>query len=405
MHQLALDAKDQPAKDVVQRLRPLLQVSGKRKAYRRALPAVELENGELAALQRKQRTDGCDISQPLKVVWCALRLPCCRSIGDGTLFARGIGPKSRTEKYSPGLSLRACHKACGPDGLPGELLKYGHGNLSKAVFQLVLKLAVRREEPLVCKGGIQYHVWKSKKSPASVRIIGILVSSVIAKAMHDLIRRRCVPAFKAAASTMQVGGFPRHPVSYAAHAIRLFQSLHCTSNYFLMFLDLRDAFYRVVRPFLSMEVCSDEAVAATFRALKLPPKAFHAFQENVGRESAITRAGGSPWLQGTIDEVLAGTWFKLPGQSTVVSTSRGTRPGDNLADILFSFVFADVLAAIREVLEAEAQQHGVPWKPEMRGNVGLVDPSRPERFLSLHEATWMDDLCAVAAHLGPFLMP
>ena len=161
--------------------------------------------------------------------------------------------------------------------------------------------------------------------------------------------------------------------------------------------DLRDAFYRVVRPFLSMEVPSDEAVAATFRALKLPPRPFHAFQENVGRESAITRAGGSPWLQGTIDAVLAGRWFKLPGQNTVVATSRGTRPGDNLADILFSFVFADVLAAIREVLEVEARQHGVPWKPEMRGNVGLVDPSGPEKFLSLHEATWMDDLCVVAA--------
>ena len=91
------------------------------------------------------------------------------------------------------------------------------------------------------------------------------------------------------------------------------------------------------------------------------------------------------------------TWFKLPGQETVVSTTRGTRPGDCLADILFSYVFSDVLAKVKDAVEACGLCHQLPWCKDMHGSVRQLTPTTPEQMLSMHESTWMDDLCVVAA--------
>ena len=156
---------------------------GRRKAYKRAVAAVELENGELAASAEEAEDrwvrhfsaieGGLVCTEAAMLQEHRRRNSLC--LGDSPEIAHGEIP-SRIE-LERAFQATACHKACGPDGLPGELLKYGHGNLSKAVFQLVLKLAVRREEPLVCKGGIQYHVWKSKGRPVSVRTIGGFLSS------------------------------------------------------------------------------------------------------------------------------------------------------------------------------------------------------------------------------------
>ena len=296
------------------------------------------------------------------------------------------------------LQRTSAHKVCGPDGLPGELLKYGNGCASKPLYQLLLKLSVRQDEAAVMKGGLQYFLWKGKGSQSICEHHrAILVSSVVAKSFHAVLRDRCLPAFESCAAPLQVGGLPKRPVTFAAHAIRLYQGLHRQGNYFLLFLDLRDAFYRVVRAFVSTDCPSDDQIAATFRALQIPPASFQAFREQVGRGSVIAKAGGSEWLQATITEVLTDTWFKLPGQETVVSTTRGTRPGDCLADILFSYVFSDVLAKVKDAVEACGLCHQLPWCKDMHGSVRQLTPTTPEQMLSMHESTWMDDLCVVAA--------
>ena len=320
MHSLAAAAGDLPVRDVVQKLRPLLRCSGRKQGFRRALPAVLLESGQLAAspeeaverwVRHFSAIEGGTVCTEGLVEQRRARLR------DGNRESVDILPgeiPNRVE-LERALQQTACHKACGPDGVPGELLKFGHGCISKCLYQLLLKLTVRNDEATIMKGGLQYHIWKGKGAPnLCENHRGILVSSVIAKSLHAVVRKKCLPAFCSSASTMQVGGLPRRPVTYAAHAIRLFQSLHAKKNYFLIFLDLRDAFYRVVRPFLTSEIPSDESIAATFRALKLPPASFQAFCAQVSQDSVISRSGGSEWLQSVVTETLTGTWFKLPSQ-------------------------------------------------------------------------------------------
>ena len=145
-------------------------------------------------------------------------------------------------------------KAAGPDDLPGEVLHFAPGEVSLSLYQLLLKMSLRHDEPILWKGGLQLHLWKGKGSPSLCHNHrGILVSSVVAKAIHAAVRSRCIPAMRNAGSEMQIGGLPRFPVALASHALRLFQAAFSQQSVLLIFLDLRDAFYRLARPLLSDE--------------------------------------------------------------------------------------------------------------------------------------------------------
>ena len=59
----------------------------------------------------------------------------------------------------------SCGKAAGPDSLPGDVLHHAAGELALPIYQLLLKAFVRRDEPILWKGGLQFHLWKNKGSP------------------------------------------------------------------------------------------------------------------------------------------------------------------------------------------------------------------------------------------------
>ena len=278
MHDLACKADELSTRDVVQRLRPLLRASGNKQKSQRSLPAVLLETGELAAsedealarwIRHFSAIEGGEVCDE-QHVQLARKARLLREDKEPLEILPGDVP-SRIE-LERALQRTSAHKACGPDGLPGELLKYGNGCASKPLYQLLLKLSVRQDEAAVMKGGLQYFLWKGKGSQSICEHHrAILVSSVVAKSFHAVLRDRCLPAFESCAAPLQVGGLPKRPVTFAAHAIRLYQGLHRQGNYFLLFLDLRDAFYRVVRAFVSTDCPSDDQIAATFRALQIPP--------------------------------------------------------------------------------------------------------------------------------------
>ena len=82
------------------------------------------------------------------------------------------------------------HFSYGQDGIPGEVAHYCAAELSKALFQLHLKSIFRLCEPVQHKGGVLHCVWK-KKGPKQqcTSYRGILVSSVIGKSLHKLLRQ------------------------------------------------------------------------------------------------------------------------------------------------------------------------------------------------------------------------
>ena len=115
---------------------------------------------------------------------------------------------------------------------------------------------------------------------------------------------------------------------------RLFLSLFAKQPCYLLFWDLKEAFYRVARP-LSLDFQpTEEHVAHIFAALGTLISAYHEFLDLLTGRKALAHAGASLWLCAILREFLSNTWFRTRDQPDVVATTLGTRPGDNLADSL-----------------------------------------------------------------------
>ena len=251
---------------------------------------------------------------------------------------------------------------------------------------------MRAAEPIQFKGGALFAIWKGKSSATQCSAHrGILVSSTPGKSFHRVARQRAIPALQNIASEMQIGGLPHFPVTMASHFVRAFQE-GCAQrkrSYGLLFLDLREAFYRVVRPLLTGTSFCDEAVAQVVRSVRLPPGIMHELHEHLHGSPLPEDAGATDWASAQVCEAMQSTWFRFQGSATVVKTGTGSRPGDNLADVCFSFIFARVLKDIRR----EARQTGhlptVPWSAEMVCSLQEVDTGL--RTKEALDATWMDD--------------
>ena len=399
IHETAAAAASLPCADVVTRLRPLLGPPKRRVRQRQALHSVCHPDGRPA----QSATEVEDI-------W----IEHFGNIEDGTkvdpvAFVRSIQETQDgrdLESYSLGVSdvpsrleleqafrQTQTGRAVGLDRIPGELLHFAADSASRALFQLFLKTALRSAEPIQFKGGALHAVWKGKSNPAFCSAHrGILVSSNIGKAFHKITRTRAVPALKEITTDMQIGGLPSFPVVLASHFVRLYQTgaRLRRNSHGLLFLDLREAFYRVVRPLLTGTACHDERVAAAVKAVKLPPGVMHELYEHLQSVSAAKEAGATDWADMAINEALTGTWFRFQGGRQVVSTAVGSRPGDNLADICFSFIFAKVLRAVQQDLCNQGLVPRIPWSSEMVNQIHQVETSEGETVPVL-DATWMDD--------------
>ncbi|CAE7599718.1 GIP [Symbiodinium sp. CCMP2592] len=334
------------------------------------------------------------VQDPTALVTACVSQQKARDLEDLALSFEDVPTLSELEAAFRSTQL---HRAFGVDAIPAEALHAAPGMAARAFFGVVLKSFMRVEEPIQWKGGSLYSVWKGKAAPhlcSSYR--GILVSSTVGKAYHKILRQRSVPALTAAATPLQVGGLPRRPVTLAAHVVRAHQSWAASRGYSqaTVFLDLREAFYRIMRPLVVGFTGTDTDIANIIRAVQLPPEVMHDLHSHLQQQSLFEQAGASPWQAAVTTEALCCTWFRFERTEHLTETGIGTRPGDNLADIVFSFVFARVLHQVRSTVDAALGVTKVPWHGDMLANPWPV-VSAPQEHLPLLDCTWMDDAALV----------
>ena len=90
-------------------------------------------------------------------------------------------------------------------------------------------------------------------------------------------------------------------------------------------------------------------------------------------------------------EVLADTWFTWGHEGRLAAVRGGTRPGDNLADMLFSFLFAEVLQRIRSQLSDLGHLFQYPWNAEWHCSLERKSAA-VDHLYGPSDVTWMDDL-------------
>ncbi|CAE7199321.1 unnamed protein product [Symbiodinium necroappetens] len=134
-------------------------------------------------------------------------------------------------------------------------------------------------------------------------------------------------------------------------------------------------------------------VANTIAVLGLSSEVAPRLQAYVKQRSLISQAGAPESLAAMIAETNQSTWFSYGSLQGTATVRAGTRPGDNLADMVFSFLFSELLHKLRDRFKKANLSVALPWDPSWLcaspESVEQRSASCAERPIDI---TWMDDL-------------
>ena len=283
-------------------------------------------------------------------------------------------------------------KAHGPD-LPGELCHHHPALVARLLYPLLLKVLLHGNEPLSFKGGLLLTPAFKGKGPAdncrSYR--SLLVSNHLGKAVHRTIRQHYAPLYKQFMQAQQTGGRRKTPAQLPQHQVRAFARHaklqgHSTG---ILYLDLVEAFYRVLREVPMGGEVSDELVAHVMNKMNMPPDALHDIHALLQEPTSLERAGLPVCGQGCFRAIHCSTHFWLRDQGDITRTRMGSRPVDSFADVIFGYMWSIVLQKLENHL---VEQH-IIMPMTSHEQLPLIGREflhgEPAYFLG---PTWMEDL-------------
>eukprot|EP00438_Fugacium_kawagutii_P003175 Skav208866 [mRNA] locus=scaffold6901:57030:59888:+ [translate_table: standard] len=285
-------------------------------------------------------------------------------------------------------------KAPGPDALPSALLKAGGVTLARQFTTLLTKIMATATEPLPWKGGRAAPLWKGKASPHlpdSYR--SIFISNFLTKIFHQCLRRHLVRAWLRTSSSFQCGGRPSIGADQAHHLLQTHSHwcMHHRLPHAIVFFDFKAAFYSVLRQGLTSFPIDSASLlrhtlsqGASVSDMRRLVEALHVDAASLGLDAHVDRM---------LADVLSNTFFTVEGLDSPCATSRGTRPGDPVGDVLFNITMAAILAEFRAELEAELQ---LPWLTSPGPCADYTTWSSPPDT-GVGDVSFVDD-CAVLLH-------
>ena len=393
---------DAPASQILHELKQIIGSTNLRKAQQQALPFIRDEQGQVcrspgAALDTwinffmvmeggkrlnsdQQRQEWITNLESFRVESLDLTLVDLPSLSDLERAYRRVKPG----------------KATGPDGVDALLCHLSPADFAKKTYSLMLKTLTHGQESLIHKGGRLHPLWKGKgpkDSCAAYR--SILVSSHIGKTIHRCLRVHSADLFEKYLQQQQLGGKRRISVATGVHQARAFLRSRRQRglNVGMVFLDLCEAFYRIVRELAIGGPACDETIAKMSQRLGMGPDVLHALHRHLDDDHALARAGFSTQMQMMVRSLHADTHFFLRGQEDQCKTRLGTRPGDSWADLIFSFLWARMLHALEAdfrdagLIECIPVEHGLRC-PQLPCTMDAPPSTSTIGFLG---PTWMDD--------------
>ena len=285
-------------------------------------------------------------------------------------------------------------KVPGPGQLPVDLLKSGGIDMARILAPLFVKASWHMREPLTWKGGILVPLFKGKGSPAEPSAYrSIFLSDVCAKIHHAHVRRELADTWCRDQELIQMGGRKGCATDVAHHLLHAHLSWSRSRNVScgILFVDLQAAFYSILRSSLFPGEFHDDTICFAMKQLGITPSDWHEIKECVTLDNATV--GLDEHSEAVLKDMFSGTHFTMQGISGKTATTRGTRPGDPVADVLFNMAFKlVVLDARANIQDATGMQcFGSPKTVE---DLTRHDPI-PRRAFA--EITFVDDI-AYAIH-------
>ena len=238
---------------------------------------------------------------------------------------------------------QAANKAPAPDGVCNEVWKFFPAQAGKWLWAVMSRIALTGREPAHFKAAIYCALYK--KGPASLpqnyRAIALL--SGVAKIWHGFLRKSLGQAVLAGYDSTQLGGKPGIPVAFAIAAYRAAVELSVQQqrSVAVLFVDIQAAYYEVSRRliFQGEELSGELSPLPDHRHLEC-------LVEHLRTSGALELLGISPDERALLRDCVEFSYWQLAGSRNVYLASRGSRPGDGLADILFGALFAIALYGI-----------------------------------------------------------
>ena len=401
-------AQGHNSRELFRALKPLLGQSHRQASRQfRPLPAVRLPDDSLApdheAAGKRWQEHFSNPEQGIPVTVDQLqllaKLQAPRFLREDLGFDLASVPSLESiESY---IHRSRAGKCPGIDGIPSEVFKIHPALMSQIFWPLLTKCALRCTEPLRWRGGEIIPLAKTSHpghNPEHYR--SIILADYASKLCHGLLRSRLIPSIESFRLNMQAGGIPGLGTDcmqlFVQSFVKVAHENHESCG--LLFVDIRQAFYKACRPLLLSRHISQEALAHLFQSNGWSPDFLHSFYQRLAEPPALEQARISKHHQAQIASMLSATWFQMKGQpSTLTSTASGTRPGDSIADMLYAFLMTRFLECLRqEFIQAQLHtQLPVKWIP-----AGHLQPGdMPAQ--DLLQASWVDDLVLLLKHEDP----
>ncbi|CAE6968585.1 unnamed protein product [Symbiodinium sp. CCMP2592] len=291
-----------------------------------------------------------------------------------------------------------CGKAAGMDGLPNEFLRSFAPHCAEVLYPLLLKLIFRGQEAMGLKGGmaVWFHKGRGAKDTCE-SFRQIILLPCFAKILHQAVRPAIRDLYVQGTPSLQLGGKPGQAVCFGAHLVRSFlrRCLRRKESCFVLFSDIASAFYAVVRQLVAAPCHTGPGTAPLpdeiCQGLGLSSEEIAALKAHVQGRTGLSQAGASDWLESMAQQLSDRSWFVLRGDSKVVLTARGTRPGSSWADILFGMVIGRVLKE-RDTMEGLGATSAttipsLPWD----GQKTLNECADHHPQISIGDLIWADD--------------
>lgn len=218
-----------------------------------------------------------------------------------------------------------------------------------------MKILIHGHEHLGFKGGRLTPVYKGRGSTESCSSYrSLLVSNHLGKALHRTVREKHSSLLHAFLQHQQTGGRKHVPVQLALHQLRAYFRMNQQRGIStgIIFLDLTEAFHRLLREIPLGGETPDSVVAHIMHKLGLPPDSLHDIHRMLQQDCVFSEAGMNSRDCNAIRAMHTSTHVWIRGQEAS-RTRIGTRPGDSFADWIFSFAWSRVLKEIEEFMYAQ----------------------------------------------------
>ena len=366
----------------------------------RPLPMLQKSDGTCAESYRDQQTIWMrqfgDLEAGTQCPWEVLGQDRQNRLDSLNVKATDVEPSVfptvwQTQALIAGLKR---DKVPGPNCIPPALLKAGGEAMARHLTVLFTKAAAHASEPLLWKGGQLIPLWKGKESPhlpSAYR--SIFVSNYSAKLYHQFVRRHLVAIWEQKADMLQCGGRKTIGADTAHHLLQCQQSWAAAQAIpsAILYIDLRAAFYTVIRQAFTNLPNQNQAFLQAMTTLGVPMEDLAALLK-AAEEHCVTE-GLSDHMQKILHDMMVDTFFTIPGLDEPCCTTRGTRPGDPVADVLFNMCMTHLLSQFRTDANSLCD---VPWlgANELVADFSAAPPLPREGYL---DVTFVDD-CALLVH-------